>query len=821
MTKAQRILGAADLSIDAPRQWDESSASGISVSISERTATTSTSTATTAYRRTPPLEPNDNGPRPTRNVNRWEVESETVPSYVHAGRPHADDTATSRDYMSDASSLRRRQSSSTLKSWYDKSKMPLSISQQTSSSAMAKGLPSKASALLDVDGTSGSPSDAASTISASTARAAKRPSRLNLAHLFSSSSSTGRLRDSAFVRPSPSSSSLRSTFSSTAPTASPDTAYSTPPSPLTPRRLLRKPTKERLAEVAAAAAAANVHRPRSSSSNGAHGAKSTGTSTTIHCPRDLYDHYERTAFRNVLESPAEEELEDDTEGDLLDDDAAATRLLISDFPAAPVGPTALKSPPQQQHNPPQHQLPPHPLHPRHSTASSSFTTNSSNPVIREPIRRTTAASSTRSRQSTAETLPSLDHDYPSSLASVSSRHTKTSRHTTTSTGDSDRQGRSVLSLSSDSEGDSDVDNSYDASSRRSVPSIASQQQQPPLPHYRETPSSPASRRSVCSRSADSDSASRRSGGKRTSLATTAGSTYLTVPGGGSPSSLKPTAFSPRSSSVNKTQPQQPPSYGVHEARAVTVRPVASTARSLSSVDVDVTVDDLDVTTAPASLRAGDQPTPPLSPSSVEFCLQPDMTFDAASHTAAGTSSNPRLMAVTRQEQMLLAALRNKRAMMRETMLAEAEGDLQKQQQRQLRGHRHTSSQATIRGSDETQQQHRVLRHQGSATSTSSTVKSAPRLTSPPRRQLPPKPVAYVEPSPDLSDFMDFDDSMSVSGSDDDRRRPFYSSSGSGSGGSSTGDMLAPPAGSMTRKKAVRLSAVGTAGPEVDCWGDDG
>jgi hypothetical protein len=187
-----------------------------------------------------------------------------------------------------------------------------------------------------------------------------------------------------------------------------------------------------------------------------------------------------------------------------------------------------------------------------------------------------------------------------------------------------------------------------------------------------------------------------------------------------------------------------------------------------------------------------------------------MTFDAAA-PGAGTSSNPRLMAVTRQEQMLLAALRNKRAMMRETMLAEAEGDVHKARQ-QLRGHKHTSSQATIRGPEE--KQHRVLRHQGSGTSTGSTVKSASRSS-----RSAQKPAAYVEPSPDLSDFMDFDDGMSGS---DDGRRPFYSSGGSGSGSSAgDGSMLAPPAGNMTRKKAVRLSAVGTAGPEVDCWGDDG
>lgn len=426
----------------------------------------------------------------------------------------------------------------------------------------------------------------------------------------------------------------------------------------------------------------------------------------------------------------------------------------------------------------------------------------------------------------------------------------------------------------------------------------------------------------------SDTASRKSG-KRASFALT--HTYLTVPAGAPPNTLKPTTFNPRTSSINKgaAQPTQssPPasslrsnarmstlststsasaewqhqakqSYGVHEATAVTVHSVASTASSLQDV---TDAEDSPAIEAPSrqSLRSGDQPTPPLSPSSVEFCLQPDMSFDVAGNP----SNNPRFMAVTRQEQMLLAALRNKRAMMREHIIAEVEAEQTTVPPRGL-AHKHTSSQATIRGpqtEDQRLPQH-DLRHQVSSTS-NSTITSASRATEkrgPPStksrssgrsraesrtdatsrdghdhrsgRQHARRAHGYTtEMSPEPTDT----DHDGPSETDDERTREGYTyhnrpspahrqrqNPGPVSSGSSSNDArsrstsskansstrrrpaheanpaprvaeeehspksstrtLAPPAhDAMSRKKLVRLSAVGRAGPEVGWWGDDG
>ncbi|KAF3351977.1 DNA polymerase alpha-associated DNA helicase A [Verticillium dahliae VDG1] len=129
MSKAQKILGTAELNIDAP-QWDDMSNSGISISISESTATTSYYTNDRALQT---VGEDEEYVGKGRSNARWELESETVPAYLRSGRNSRlpDGDGTIRDLMSETSSLRRRQSNSTLRSWYDKAKMPLSISQQT------------------------------------------------------------------------------------------------------------------------------------------------------------------------------------------------------------------------------------------------------------------------------------------------------------------------------------------------------------------------------------------------------------------------------------------------------------------------------------------------------------------------------------------------------------------------------------------------------------------------------------------------------------------------------------------------------------------
>lgn len=129
--------------------------SGISVCVSETTC--SYSDATLGLLDNSEDEEADQVPelRPTQSDGRreWEQESDIIPPILR--RPSGDSLAKEVGSVSDASSLRRkRMSSASILSYYDKSKMPLSISQQTSSSAMAKGLPSKANVLLDLGNTS-------------------------------------------------------------------------------------------------------------------------------------------------------------------------------------------------------------------------------------------------------------------------------------------------------------------------------------------------------------------------------------------------------------------------------------------------------------------------------------------------------------------------------------------------------------------------------------------------------------------------------------------------------------------------------------------
>ncbi|RXG44658.1 hypothetical protein VDGE_30474 [Verticillium dahliae] len=115
MSKAQKILGTAELNIDAPH-WDDMSNSGISISISESTATTSYYTNDRALQTVG--EDEEYVGKGGSNA-RWELESETVPAYLRSGRNSrlADGDGTIRDLMSETSSLRRRQSNSTLRSW--------------------------------------------------------------------------------------------------------------------------------------------------------------------------------------------------------------------------------------------------------------------------------------------------------------------------------------------------------------------------------------------------------------------------------------------------------------------------------------------------------------------------------------------------------------------------------------------------------------------------------------------------------------------------------------------------------------------------------
>lgn len=133
MSKAHKILGSTPLNIDAPGSWDDVSSLTTS---DDRSETTGASYSESELRG----HEYEHRVAIARSEEDWGEESDIIP---HPLKPDAisfgNPTESVRTDTTGA--LRKSQSSSTIRSWYDKSKLPLSISQQTSSSAIAKGLP--------------------------------------------------------------------------------------------------------------------------------------------------------------------------------------------------------------------------------------------------------------------------------------------------------------------------------------------------------------------------------------------------------------------------------------------------------------------------------------------------------------------------------------------------------------------------------------------------------------------------------------------------------------------------------------------------------
>ncbi|KAK2058997.1 hypothetical protein LY76DRAFT_512973 [Colletotrichum caudatum] len=868
MSKAQKILGIAEINIDAPRQGDAASTtSGISVCVSE-----STMTYTASERSRGPRHDDGNGRRSTA---QWEQESEIVPAYL-ASRFSQLNTADFREFT-ETSSLTRRASNSTIASWYDKSKMPLSISQQTSSSAMAKGLPPKANAVLDIEGKE------SNHMASSDPKVRKRPSRLDLAPLLSlhkhhslrSKKDTQRECDKPTRPPS-----LASVASSSSKQEMP------PPVPQrAERRLIRRSTLDSIKSM--------TGRPRMGSS-GRRGANDISTLP------NLYEHYEQMSFDRVL-----------------GDDRPLAEA--SDPSLDKAGQTA-----DQNRNAPTGPAPRSPI--RHEGTSSTYL-NHHGAFPKPP-------------KPTGQQPMQFDRDCASS---VSSRYTKTSRaskRTSHSINESDLAEKSVLSLSSDSEDDvfTDSVSKFTGESRGSDAGSLG-------------PSS--SLRSAHSRDAPSAGAGSRRSTKRASFAQTA--EYRPVASKPPSGQQPPVVYPPRMSSLPATtykpppasrrQPRHPtgssasttnsagdrpmrPAYGAHETRSSSVPPPAEFYTPPARVERPQRMP----STKSSSARSVNQPTPPMSPTSTEASIASEPPADSLSKTDA------RFMAVTRQEEMLLAALRMKRARMRESILAEYDEEV-----RSASPHRHhhqqhqrSSSQATITHINWPEPP-QTLRHQTSANS-NSTIRaggsrssdSRPGSTVPDKshhqpggsghpepisrsssralsraagaRKLVPvqeaaaaaaaaakgervllymdRPVCHVssmdfaEPSPDLSDYMDLDngseteDEASFFQSRDARRGAASKDRGrslrtrernghepsplrprgdhpaakdrlraatagvDGGAGRSSGvprpdspvspaDAAAYTTRGLSKRKAVRLSAVGDSGAEPACWGDDG
>jgi len=795
-TKAQKILGTGEINDAQPTPgppqsrwgWETRSNSGISIAISETTAshTGLGETGLGVVR-----EGEVAGSR-----GQWEDESAIIPKML-SGQGNVNHGQGMHDTMTDASSLRRRQSSSTITSYYDKSKLPLSISQQTSNSAMAKGLPTKAQALLDIEGEYAEHGGKAKK---------KKPAMLDLSSLLPKPRSSRYLKPETYkglvlgpdlVTKSP---SLMS--------ASPD---ATPPpiSQRTDRSLRKKLTRESLKEVHPAPEP--VHQSPAGSRSGI-GSRSEvrhrPTKSTVDL-LNLYDHYEQRSFADVLEDAM---------------DTPGSGRQPQTYPAA---------------------------------SSNGFLAPQSSNAMRIPIaaKHASVASSVPDLSLTAGTSPSSLISPPTDSASISSRHTRTSKaskRTDRSLTDFDLQQNSVLSLSSDSE-----DDGYEPSSKSSlaVPALSDGQVSP------TSPRSAISQRSAVSVPQDTG---RVKVPKRTSFASQP--QFLPIPEGAVTSSLprvnaRTSSLSPRGAAVKLTSSSSPL---LHQISRLSIG-TTSTGRTASGGTIqgirvgDGTVaaragdsppqqaswtagvsrfDDFPSPPAHRGIRqsiatqSSEQPTPPLSPTSVDFYLQSQpgsrVAFDADSRSVSSArslgsgakgvlrsnstaSSQPdnnsgRFMAVTRQEEMLLAALRMKRARMREDIIAEFEETLDREEDEELQrqvtngsssGVSRQSSMSTMRTVDaggigalsarpQHQPQIRV------STSNTDMKKGAVReqiLLMMDRPSDDTTEFDGAEPSPDLDGFLCFDDNMEF---------PVRRGSRGSSGGS----------GASTRSRKTSLSATG-------------
>jgi len=741
-SKAHRILGTGQLNIDSPsspqdpsKVWD--SISTISISISEASGTRREVDGGVSGR-------GDDGDAAEQEsgILPRSATARGFPALGRNGRWHASNGLTRSP--SDSSSARRRESSSTIISYYDKTKVPLVISQQTSASAMAKGLPSKASTLLDIDGT----------------REAKikkkKPARLDLSSLLpktkSPTTATRILQRDHLPGP------VVITRSPSVLSASPSESSASPGILRSARRLLRRSTAEPLR--------GNPQSPPQT----ARSQRQVPQMSGLH---NLYEHYEQMTFRDIVLLEGEE--------------------------------TAPQPPPES----PQLEISPPPL----STTSKGFMSPFGKPALRLPLDRQSTAGAARVETPVTAVLSPPELLSPAAGdcgASVSSRHTRTSRgsrQTNASIGERDLHLNSVLSLSSDSEGD-DVPEPEPrpAKTRRAAPVSPTEGSSVPEYHAVLPPRSVSSpvvirpRRIRAAPTLPTDAGQHltvpvaisappmppRINPRTSSLSL---STMSTAKGGHRRSSSRISVLTTSTiNSIASTLDAFPmatthPSKNFQDARAITMIPAKGVA--------------LATRYSPAQSRASDQPTPPLSPTSVEFYLRSQHTSSATdfdqgslrSLKSLGTlgsgresilAGDGRFMAVTRQEEQLLAALRQKRAVMRDAVHLELSGETTRSV-----GYTHFmdtksslhSSNSSIEEPDRNSQQAWKNASTQEWRTTASDQTRLNRLTmssvgdesidtpdesvmlylDQPADDSSGNEVEPAEPSPDLSDFMDFDD----------------------------------------------------------------
>ncbi|KAG9239043.1 hypothetical protein BJ875DRAFT_436852 [Amylocarpus encephaloides] len=688
LSKAQRVLGTHDINIDSPTKEEHPSwkppgsrSSRMSISISEST--------------------NDNESLNGSLSDRWEHESGVLPKSRKL-RGKASSTLLGQSYGDEGTStgsmsrhLRNEDSNATLKSHYDRQKSPLAISQQTSASsardaALRKGHPSviHRSPLLQVDSFDRYETHLEKTVGPTDdafhrhkTESKKKPTMLDLSMLF----------------PRPRKHGGRSSGSSigTPSTSSVSTNASNPSENTRRSRLSKSRSKESLQSQQSQEASirsSQSHDPR----------QHRQTNGTLH---NLCNHYEQVPlFSPRMDSISESGVLHRASCRTQDDE----RLT-------------------KQQN------------------SSRLSRDGEN--VADSTRK--AAFSWKNVRSSmvpqGREIP-IPPSGPSRPTSISSRASKTSRHTNASgLSNSDLKLKSVLSLSSDSEGDV-----FEQDGGRNA------------------------KTSMEKRLRDSS----RGGTKGSKDSRTRQSRQSPPSGGLSPRSYKPRtpAAAPTSASANAhlvvpgkySAPLSPPWSESNEAPT---RSASNRAEPRQSSQKEKRTPRK--STSVTSGRSSQQPTPPISPCSVEFRQISERTS--------------RYMAVTRQEEALLEALRLKRARMREEIIEEHEISKSppRSRDKDVLGYLEPSSLSTSR--DIPDERQRVLLYLDTP------VAEAHRID-------------VAEPSPDLSDFLSF-------GSDDD-------STPRGSWGPPPKSQ-APPDSNITAARAgdikispstppsaVRLSAVG-------------
>jgi len=620
LSKAQRLLGTGEINVDykgLPKGhdgWDTYSTSGMSIAVSDSSMGGRTNTT---YR----PERYDSIPELTFDNRDWDDESDVVPRHLHSAgglglRSQRSAATLGADYLSadnatDLSSLRRRQSNSTIGTHYDKSHVPLSVSQQTSNSAIALGT------YFD--------QFHPDTIAANRK---KRPSKLDLLRGKVRNDPPGGAKTASphlggghtLVR-SPSMMSFKTSWGSSSPNAAEQR---------TPKKLVRRSQLPRPDNLSPTAYQRPLH-----DASGLH---------------QLYDHYEEMSFRNAP-SPTVEDM-----------------------------PSFLTSDPfETGHRP--------------TTSHTSISLPATRPLIREP-QSPSDKSSTRTRDLTSgsgaseamdSTISSIT-DYAASISSRQTHNSKTSRNDR-SIQSLDRQQNSVLSLS-DSDSDDDSipqpsasplhsssklerslgltgflsDATYSPTPERSRIPISAQIK--PVHAFLDIPRT--SSRTAASRPISNNT----SHSQQSSTSTISPRSGTSVSSDGAQRSVHSRAFD--------DEAQAP----FQQAHSVTMLPLSSRVAPVAEVmDQQAPMSDFQAMLAGPTSRSktrdsksSDQPTPPLSPNSVEFYFRSPESIrrgSVASNSSEKTSA--RFMAVTHQEEMLLAALREKRAKMRASSLSSGSG----------------------------------------------------------------------------------------------------------------------------------------------------